>query len=254
VNTRWARRRCVAAGFLVAAAGIGALGACGSGGTSVDAEAIGDLLIERSEPGLPGAEFGEAECPGDLSVDEGDTFVCTLVIDGQSVDYRVTRTDSGYDFALDGKVLAQPVSGYEDAAAAFVLANEGVDVAADCGERAWVFVSERTSIDCTVDYGDLPRGVEVGIARNGEVRNVVFTQARLDLAVVTTRVSQQLIDELGGPFVVTCDPPLVDETGAGSFDPGATFACTAIRSFAEVGTIDVEVVDVNGKLRATLRR
>lgn len=237
----------VALGFAVA-------GCSSGGGAVIDASRLERSIIESTEQALEGATISRAECPDDRAVKAGDEFTCTLVIDGQDVVFRVVQDNDGDpDFDVDGNVLAQDITQYERAAAAFVLQNEGVDVAADCrgddGHR-WLFVSGRTDLDCMVDYGDLRRGVRVGVARNGKVRHVAFTEARLDLGVVTARVSQQLIGALGGPFVLACPDTFADETVATALPPGATFECTAVRNLGSVGTVRVEVVDVNGRLRA----
>jgi hypothetical protein len=243
---------------------LGATSACSSSGTStLDGSAVEREIIDSTESELDGAAVSKATCPASRPVERGDTFTCTLLIDGQEVKVRVTQDvkapktyeRGSYFYELDGKVLAQEISQYEDAAAAFVLQNEGVDVAIDCGGtdgRRWLFVAGKTSLDCMVDYGDLSRGLRVGVARNGKVRNMVFTQARLDRGVVNERASQQLIAQLGGPFVLSCPDTFANDSVNVAFDPGATFECTAVRNLGDVGRVRIEVLDVNGRITASI--
>jgi hypothetical protein len=232
------------------------LSACGLGGAAtLSGSEVEKSITDSAGATLEGATVSKATCPESREVEPGDEFVCTVVIDGQEVPFRVVQDEGGYSYDVDGKVLAQDLTEYEDAAAAFVLQNEGVDVAADCGgaeHRTWLFVAAKTTVDCEVDYGDLQRGLRVDVARDGTVRNIVFTEARLDLGVVNDRVGQQLIGRLGGPFVLVCEDTFADETEAIALAPGEKFECVAVRNLAEVGTVRVEVKNVSGKLEATI--
>ncbi len=228
------------------------LSACGGSDAGVDVDALERLIESTGAEQLEGADVGSAVCPDQPDVEVGESFSCTLDVDGQTLAFTVTRSESEYDFEVADGVVAQSVVEIEDAVAAFVLQNESVDVVAACGEGApWLLVSAPTKVACSADFGAFARSIEVTLRRNGEVRNIRWTEAKLDLGIVNERVAQQLIGRLGG-FFLTCPETLPDETAITALPPGATFRCTAIRvgELTEIATVEVEVRDVEGKLAA----
>jgi Domain of unknown function (DUF4333) len=237
----------------VAVAATLVFGACGGAESRVDVDALEQLIESKGADQLEGADVGEAVCPDEPDVDVGESFTCTLTVDAQQLNFSVTREASEYVFEVAEGVVAQSVVEVEDAVATFVLQNESVDVAAECGDGAqrWLFVSAPTKVTCSADYGSFARGLEVTLRRNGEVRNIRWTEAKLDLGVVNDRVGQQLIGQLGG-FFLSCPETLVDESATTALPPGAKFECTAIRvgELTEIATVEVEVRDVDGTLKA----
>lgn len=243
--------------MIVAAVTIGflaiGLGACGGADSKIDVAALEEQISSMGATQLEGAEVGDAACPDEPDVDVGESFTCTLTVDSQPLEFTVTREESEYTFEVAKGIVAQSVVEVEDAVAAFVLQNESVDVAAACGDgtQRWLFVSAPTKVPCSADYGSFARALEVTLRRNGDVRNIRWTEAKLDLGVVNDRVGQQLIGQLGG-FFLTCPGTLEDETATTALPPGATFECTAIRvgELTEIATVEVEVRDVDGTLKA----
>ena len=232
--------------LIVAAAG------CSGDGATFDVEALEVEIAANGSADLEGAVVGDAVCPDDVDVEVGGSFECTLTIDGQDVQFTVTRKSKRYSFRPTTRVSPLPVTDLEQAAAAFVLQNEGLDVAADCGsaERTYLLVSEKTATVCSVDYGGFARALEIEVGRDAEIRDIRWTEAKLDYGVVADRVVQQLVGPLGGTFFLSCPATFADETATAALAPGSTFSCVAVRNFNEIATIEVTVDDVEGAVTA----
>lgn len=245
---------------ITCAALVGGCALVGQG--SLDMTLVEGAIRDDVVANFDGVVVDRVDCPAQRPAKRGDSFQCTALVDGQVVPFEIIQdvgTDSTEKYRSGhvdielGPVNPRRVASFERAAAAFVLENEGVDVAADCGgpkDYQWLFIAKARPLDCVVDYGGLERGVRVSIGPLAGVRTIAFTQARLELGVVTDRVSQQLITELGGPFALDCSPTFADVTTSLALDPGARFECTAVRELVPVARLAITVVDINGRLRA----
>lgn len=246
-----------------AIASIAIFGGCALVGRgNLDMTLVETAIREDVTAQFTGAVLESVECPKQREAKQGDSFQCIAIVDGQRVPFEVIQ-DVGTDTTKDyepgyvdielGAVNPRRIASFERAVASFVLQNEGVDVSADCGgpkNYEWLFIGKARPLDCVVDYGGLERGVRVAVGQLGGVRTIAFTQARLELGVVTDRVSQQLITELGGPFALDCTPTFADVSTSLALDPGARFECTAVRDLVPVARLAVTVVDTAGRLRA----
>jgi len=241
-------------GIAITMAGLAACGASLRG--QLDMGVIEEGLATRAGNEFPGATVGTVTCPESREHREGDQFTCTVVIDGQDVEYEIVQVDDHgeVDPERAADVVPVEVREFEAVVARFVRQNESVDVAATCGEdRRWIFLTGPARIDCRVDYGDLIRGVEIDVDAAGIANGVAFTQARLDLPTVNDRVVQQLIGPLGGAFLLACPETFSVEGAVVALDPGAAFDCAAYRELVEIATIRVTVRDVQGLLSAEVK-
>ncbi len=231
---------------------IAAVGCGGDGGSTLDVEALEAEIAANGSADLEGAVVGDAVCPDDADIDVGGSFECTLTIDGQDVPFTVTRKPKQYSFRPTKRVSTLPVTNLEASAAAFVLQNEGLDVSANCGseQRTYLIVTAKTTATCSVDYGGFTRALEVVVARDAKIRDIRWTEAKLDYGVVADRVVQQLVGPLGGTFFLSCPATFADDTATAALTPGSTFSCVAVRNFAEIATIEVTVDDVEGAVTA----
>lgn len=253
---RGRRADVLAAGVLTAGVVVTTLtAACGASlRGQLDMEVIEHELAAEAAHTFVGAVVGDATCPESREYRLDDRFTCTVVVDGQLVEYEIHQTtdDGEVEPRFSDAIVPVETREFEALAARFVRQNEAVEVAASCGAEHWLFLTGPRRVDCRVDYGDLERGVALAVDGEGVVGQIQFTQARLDLPTVNDRVVQQLIGPLGGGFLLACPATFPDEGTIGAFDPGDAFDCTAYRELVEIATIHVTVRDVSGALDAAI--
>lgn len=246
-------RRTRVAGVVAA---IVATGACSASLTGrLDMTKIERSIREAASTGeFEGAEVAAVECPEERAYEADDEFTCTATIDGQAIDFVVTQIDGkgGVTYELAEGIVPVQLDEYEAVAVAFVRQNESADATARCGDggKRFTFVDGPTEIICSAEYGGFARGVSVRVAATGVVEEVQFSQARLDTATAGERAVPQLVDELGGPFLLSCPDTFADDSTFVAFDPGDTFDCDALRDLAVVARVRITVDDVSGGLTA----
>ncbi len=250
----WGRRTWVTA--VAAAVAVVAAGACSTSLTGrLDMTKIERSIREAASTGeFEGAAVTVVDCPDEREYDAGDEFTCTATIDGQAIDFVVTQIDGngGVTFELAEGIVPVRLDEYEAVAVAFVRQNESAEATARCGDGAvrFAFIDGPTDIACVADYGGFARGVAVHVDAAGVVDDVQFSQARLDSATAGERAVPQLVDALGGPFLLSCPDTFADDSTFVAFDPGDTFDCDALRDLAVVARVRITVDDVEGALTA----
>jgi hypothetical protein len=121
----------------------------------VDLEEVEAKLVDLQEETSPNLAVGEAACPDDLDeINEGDTFECTVTIEGVEAPYAVTLTDEQEDSDV-GSFDFKPAKPIIDVSLVvdFVRSrlnerSQGAEV--DCGDAAVIVTEVGGTFDCTV--------------------------------------------------------------------------------------------------------
>ncbi len=152
--------------------------ACGGGDTGaakvrrVDNQQVEALLLQRQKERNPGFRVGAAKCPGDVEARAGETFTCTVEVEGQSARVTVTVAEV---LGTEARYELRPLDVVVDVAgvAAFVrsrLDPDWRDARVDCGQSKVRIASVGSAIDCTVFNGSTTRYVQAVVEdRDGSV-------------------------------------------------------------------------------------
>lgn len=157
--------------------------------------AIEKAIVEASSSQFPTARLGPAKCPSGRVQKAGDTFTCTLVVDGQTVHFRVRQTD-GHG-AVDAPVLVERFvlrREVESAVADEVRSRDLLDATVRCTAGVAVFVTTAQVVRCTATY-------DKGVVRHIRVtigRDLQIAALRYDDALVSTfRIGTEIATALG---------------------------------------------------------
>lgn len=116
-----------------------------------DAADLEDQLVEEQKEASPDLEVGAAVCPEDIDdVEEGDSFECTVEIEGTEAPYTVTLTDED-----EGTLDFKPAKAIIDVSkiVEFLRGNlntQFADADVECGDEAVLVTEVGDTIDCTV--------------------------------------------------------------------------------------------------------
>lgn len=153
------------------------LAACGNnaaGTPRVNAEQVEQLLVQRQIERNPSLRIGEATCPSGIAARQGDSFQCTVDVEGQPAAFNVTLAEVlgnervRYDF--------RPVQAVVDMAAALNLLRSKLEgdwrsATIDCGAARARVVNVGTVIDCTVSKPPATRRIQAIVEDiNGTIR------------------------------------------------------------------------------------
>lgn len=104
-------------------------------------------------------------CPAGVPDTEGQTFVCTATLDGQSVDLQGTVTGSGGRFSVMPKSAILGLASLTAQLASQIESRTGSKPIVDCGTRNLLVVPAGKSFTCQAKFaGQQPRVVTVKIA------------------------------------------------------------------------------------------
>jgi hypothetical protein len=148
------------------AAGLVAAG-CGAGVTAdqvqrVDTAEVELLLVQKQKERSPNLRVGQAACPGDVRALAGESFECTLEIEGTPVRFRVKLTEI---VGREARYEIRPTKPIVDVVglAAFLRSRLEEDwraAAIDCGRFKVRVVDIGSSLDCLISNGREIRVVE----------------------------------------------------------------------------------------------
>lgn len=159
-----------------AAAALVVLTACG--GTAeptsprVNNEHVETLLVQRQRERNPRLRVADAICPADVEARQGETFQCTVDIEGQRAWFSVTISEilgrqARYDFQPDQAVIDVA------AVADFVrsrLEQDWRTAAVDCGQGKVRLMDVGAVLACTASNGATTRHIEALVEdRDGTV-------------------------------------------------------------------------------------
>ena len=121
-----------------------------SAGRGVDARDIESLLVAKQKALSPDFDVRDPSCPARIIVAEGETFQCTVVVEGVVVPYQVTLRDvnensktAGYDLRPAKAILSIPK--LVDA-----LQRNSPGSRIDCGPDRVKVLDEGATFQCTV--------------------------------------------------------------------------------------------------------
>ncbi|MDQ4096730.1 MAG: DUF4333 domain-containing protein [Actinomycetota bacterium] len=155
-----------------------ALVACGGGDAGatrtrqIDSEEVEALVVQRQKERHPGFRVGTATCPGDLQARAGETFTCTVDIEGQMARINVTVAEV---LGSEVRYELRPSDAIVDVAgvAAFVrsrLEPEWRDARVDCGQSKVRIAAVGSAVECTVFNGTSTRYIQAVVEdRDGSV-------------------------------------------------------------------------------------
>jgi len=132
------------------------MAACGSNAASgprVDAHQVERLLVQRQKERNPALRIGAATCPQGLEARQGESFQCTVDVEGQPARFNVTLAE-----VLGGEKVRydfRPLQAVVDMAGTLNflrshLENEWRNATIDCGQARARVVTVGTVIECTV--------------------------------------------------------------------------------------------------------
>ena len=162
----------------IAALALVLLGACGGGEASatrvprVNRQQVEALVVQRQKERNPGFRIGTATCPSDVEARVGQTFTCTVQVEGQAA--RITVTVSEV-LGTEARYDLRPVDAIVDVSGvvAFLrsrLEPEWRDARVDCGQAKARIVTVGTAIECTVFNGTTTRYIQAVVEdRDGSV-------------------------------------------------------------------------------------
>ncbi len=145
------------AGALAAAALTAGCGSSGSGSaTSATPKTVDDAQVEQgleADLSTSSAEVTSAKCPGDVAVEQGDTFTCSVTFDNGATG-KATVVQEGrnrYTYALKPGSVEVPGE-TADAAVEKSLAAQGVpNATVNCPSN--IIVKVGTTVTCNVSGG-----------------------------------------------------------------------------------------------------
>jgi hypothetical protein len=148
MRSRYVAAVVMAAGLLVAGCSTTAV---------LDLAKLEREILDRLRDAFPDADLGEVDCPSEVKVEQGDTFRCTVEIDGQTLPFRVRQTDA------DGNVEFEPTKATIDLRLAErrigeLLADRASgELTVDCGRRSVLVADPGDTFDCeaTDDSGSV---------------------------------------------------------------------------------------------------
>jgi hypothetical protein len=147
--------------------GAGATAGCGAGsgatGTpKVDAKQVEGLLVERQRERDPALRASSATCPSGVEARQGESFRCSVMVEGQSAQFTVTisevlGTTAHYDIQpIYAIVDVQQVSDFLRSR----LELDWRSAQIDCGQARVRIVDVGTAIACNVSNGATTRHVD----------------------------------------------------------------------------------------------
>jgi hypothetical protein len=171
-------------------------------------DTIQQAIVTASKIEFKGARLGKAHCPSGRLQRKGDTFTCTLSIDGQVAHFLVRQADSHGTIdkrtpALQDKfVLVRDV----DTAVVQEVRNvELLDVQAQCGSGVVFILRAARTVRCTATYGPkIVRHVTVVLSAAAQVGAVHFVEALLSTFKVGGEISNALSMARGHIVYVEC--------------------------------------------------
>lgn len=121
-----------------------------SAGRGVDARDIESLLVAKQKAQSPDFDVRDPSCPARIIVAEGETFQCTVVVEGVVVPYQVTLRDvnensktAGYDLRPAKAILSIPKL-------VEALQRNSPGSRIDCGPDRVKALDEGATFRCTV--------------------------------------------------------------------------------------------------------
>ena len=116
----------------------------------VDTRDIEQLLVARQKSQSPDFDVRDPSCPARIIVAEGETFQCTVIVEGVVVPYQVTLRDvnqnsktAGYDLRPAKAILSIPKL-------VEALQRNSPGARIDCGPERVKVLDTGATFDCTV--------------------------------------------------------------------------------------------------------
>lgn len=171
---RWGLRGTVWLAALVAAVLAGACGTAGGGSATarVDPKQVEALLTRRQVEAHPGLKVESVTCPAGVAAHRGETFDCTVVVEGLAATYAVTIADvlgKEVRYDLQARRAIVDVAGV----VAFLRSRLDADwrtAAVDCGAAKAMLVDVGGVVACTVSDGTTIRHIDAVVEdRDGTV-------------------------------------------------------------------------------------
>ncbi|MFN2503417.1 MAG: DUF4333 domain-containing protein [Acidimicrobiales bacterium] len=162
--------------WVLALAALLTLGACGDGSSSagprVDTEEVEGILLQRQKERYPSLKFGQATCPNGILARSGETFECSVTVEGQPARFRVTIAEvvgerARYEF--------RPVRAVVDVLTVTVFLKSRLEEAwrmatVDCGPAKVRVLDVGGVIECTASNGTAIRHIQAVVEdRDGTV-------------------------------------------------------------------------------------
>lgn len=179
--------------------------ACNSVKPKLQPGPIEQAIVDGTSSKFPKAKLGAVRCPSGRVQKAGDTFLCTMVIDGQTVHFRVRQTD-GHG-SVDSPTLVERFvlrREVESAVANDVRSRDLLDATVRCSAGVAIFVTAPRLVRCSATYAK-------GVARHLRVtigRDLQLGTVRYDDALISTfRVGSEIANALGAArgYVVYVD-------------------------------------------------
>jgi hypothetical protein len=140
------RSRSQAASLIAVALGAGLLSACSS---SIDTSKVEKALVtDLNSNNEVGASVGAAKCPESVKPKKGDTFECTVEIDGQTAHYTLTQKDNSGNLVWRRTDAVLDVKKIETQVTAGLLDQIQVKAKVDCGTTKVKLLKPGSTFTC----------------------------------------------------------------------------------------------------------
>lgn len=148
----------------MAALVLGGLGAC----SSTD-EQVSDEIAKQAQTQLELETEPKTECPDDAEAGEGESFECTITIEGTDLPVQVDFSDDT-NFTFEPQGYVSDLDDAEASLAGDIGEQVGAEVTVDCGDGDLLVIALDGGATCTATDGETTVDVELTLDADGAVQ------------------------------------------------------------------------------------
>ena len=137
---------------------------------SSTSDQVSDEISGQVQEQLDLDEEPEVTCPDDAEAGKGESFECTVALEGTEVPLSVTfKDDTNFESTVKGGVYKKAV--LEDGLTTQLEASDITIESVDCGAKAVTVILEGDTIECdAVDTDGAQATLTVGLDDNGDAQ------------------------------------------------------------------------------------
>ena len=150
---------------------VGAIAALvlGVGACSSTDEQVSDEIAKHAKTQLELETEPKTECPDDAESGEGESFECTITIEGVDMPVQVEFTDDT-NFTFEPQGFVGDLDDAEAGLAGDIGEQVGAEVTVDCGDADLLVITLDGGATCTASDGETTVDVELTVDEEGAVQ------------------------------------------------------------------------------------